>query len=104
MTRENISEFKRNADIAALSLGRNTMDIVRAALDGGITCVQLREKNCTTREFLAEAKAVRNLLHGSGVPLIINDRIDVAMAAHADGVHLGQTDMPIAEARRLVGT
>lgn len=87
-----------------LALGRSTVDIVRAALDGGITCVQLREKNCTTREFLAEAKAVRDLLHGSGVPLIINDRIDVAMIVHADGVHLGQTDMPIAEARRLVGT
>lgn len=86
-----------------LSLGRSTVDIVRAAVDGGATCVQLREKSCSTREFLTEARAVRELLSGTGVPLIINDRIDVALAVGADGVHLGQTDMPIHDARRLVG-
>jgi thiamine-phosphate pyrophosphorylase len=87
-----------------LSLGRSTVDIVRAAVAGGVTCVQLREKECSTRQFVAEARAVRELLTGTGVPLIINDRIDVALAVGADGVHLGQTDMPIADARRVVGS
>ncbi|MDY0227825.1 MAG: thiamine phosphate synthase [Desulfomicrobium apsheronum] len=86
-----------------LSLGRSTADIVRAAVAGGVTCVQLREKHCATREFVAEARAVRELLAGTGVPLIINDRIDVTLAVGADGVHLGQTDMHIADARRLTG-
>ena len=66
--------------------------------------MQLREKECSTRQFVAEARAVRELLAGTGVPLIINDRIDVALAAGADGVHLGQTDMHIADARRVVGS
>ncbi len=87
-----------------LSLGRSTVDIVRAAVAGGVTCVQLREKECSTRQFVAEARAVREVLAGTDIPLIINDRIDVALAVDADGVHLGQTDMLIADARRLVGT
>ncbi len=87
----------------SLAHGRSTVDIIRAAVAGGATCVQLREKHASTRDFLNEAKAVRALLAGSGVPLIINDRIDVALAVNAEGVHLGQTDMPIADARRIVG-
>ncbi|MGE4441400.1 MAG: thiamine phosphate synthase [Desulfomicrobium sp.] len=87
-----------------LSLGRSTVDIVRAAVAGGVTCVQLREKECPTRQFVAEARAVREVLAGTGIPLIINDRIDVALAVGADGVHLGQTDMRIADARRVVGS
>lgn len=86
-----------------LSLGRDTAGIVRAAVAGGATCVQLREKSCGTREFVREARAVRDILAGTGVPLIINDRVDVALAVGADGVHLGQTDMPLADARRLTG-
>jgi thiamine-phosphate pyrophosphorylase len=86
-----------------LSLGRATVDIVRAAIAGGVTCVQLREKECSTRQFVAEARAVRELLAGTGIPLVINDRIDVALAVGADGVHLGQSDMLVADARRLVG-
>lgn len=86
-----------------LSRGRSTVDIVRAAVAGGVTCVQLREKSCGTREFVDEARAVRALLAGTGVPLIVNDRIDVALAVGADGVHLGQTDMRITDARRLTG-
>ena len=74
-----------------------------AAVSGGVTCVQLREKHCSTREFLEEARRVRELLVGTGVPLIINDRLDVALAVGADGVHLGQNDMHISDARRLVG-
>ncbi len=87
----------------SLAHGRSTVDIVRAAVAGGATCVQLREKQASTRDFLNEAKAVRALLKDSGVPLIINDRVDVALAVEAEGVHLGQTDMPIADARRIVG-
>lgn len=86
-----------------LSLGRSTVDIVRAAVAGGVTCVQLREKNRPTRQFMAEARAVRDLLAGTATTLIINDRIDVALAVGADGVHLGQTDMSVPDARRLVG-
>ena len=86
-----------------LSLGRSTVEVVAAAVSGGVTCVQLREKHCSTREFLEEARRVRELLVGTGVPLIINDRLDVALAVGADGVHLGQNDLAIADARRLVG-
>ncbi|HOO19759.1 MAG TPA: thiamine phosphate synthase [Kiritimatiellia bacterium] len=85
----------------ALARGRPTAEIVRQAVQGGVTCVQLREKSCGTREFLEEARTVKAVLAGTGVPLIINDRVDVALAAGADGVHLGQDDMPLAEARRM---
>jgi thiamine-phosphate pyrophosphorylase len=87
----------------ALSRGRTTVDIVRAAVAGGVTCVQLREKNLSTREFIAEARLLKGLLAPTGIPLIINDRLDVALAIDADGVHLGQQDMDIIDARRLVG-
>lgn len=88
----------------ALSRGRTTIDIVRAAVAGGVTCVQLREKNLSTRAFIAEARLLKCLLAPMGIPLIINDRLDVALAVGADGVHLGQQDMDIVDARRLVGS
>ena len=90
----------------SLSLGRATADIVREAVQGGVTCVQLREKLSSTRVFIDEARTLKKLLAevAADIPLIINDRLDVALAAGADGVHLGQNDMPIADARRLVGT
>jgi len=87
----------------SLSRGRTSVDIVAAAVDGGVTCVQLREKNCDTREFVAEARALKPLLADRQIPLIINDRLDVALAVGADGVHLGQRDMAIGDARRIVG-
>ena len=86
-----------------LSLGRTTVEIVRAAIAGGVTCVQLREKRCDTREFIDEARRLKHLLAAAGIPLIINDRLDVALAVDADGVHLGQSDMHIKDARRLLG-
>jgi thiamine-phosphate pyrophosphorylase len=86
-----------------LSRGRSTLEIVRAAVRGGVTCVQLREKTAATRAFIEEALGVRAYLNSCGVPLIINDRVDVALAVGADGVHLGQSDMPLAAARALVG-
>ncbi|MBV5319052.1 MAG: thiamine phosphate synthase [Desulfobulbaceae bacterium] len=88
-----------------LSLGRATVNIVRAAIAGGVTCVQLREKHADTRAFLEEARALKELLVAleASIPLLINDRLDVALAIGADGVHLGQSDMPLADARRLLG-
>lgn len=86
-----------------LSGGRATLEIVRAAVEGGVGCVQLREKACSTAEFIAEAAAVGDFLKSRGVPLFINDRLDVALAVGADGVHLGQRDMPLIMARAIVG-
>lgn len=87
-----------------LAAGRSLPALVEAAVAGGVTVVQLREKSCSTREFVALAREIQALLRGTGVPLIINDRVDVALAAGADGLHLGQKDMAIADARRLVGS
>lgn len=86
-----------------LSKGRSTLEIVRAAVNGGATCVQLRKKMSTTREFIAEALTIKDFLKFRKIPLIINDRVDVALAVEAEGVHLGQTDMPLDMARRIVG-
>jgi thiamine-phosphate pyrophosphorylase len=82
--------------------GRSLTEIVSAAIRGGVTCVQLREKLGTTREFLAQACAVRPILRKADVPLVINDRLDVALACAADGLHLGQSDLPVPIARRFL--
>lgn len=84
-----------------LSRGRTTLEIVRAAVAGGVTCVQLREKSGSTRQFIEEALAIKKFLEARAIPLIVNDRIDVAQAVAADGVHLGQSDMPLAMARGI---
>ena len=68
-------------------------ELVRAAVRGGVTAVQLREKECGTREFVELARRLKAILAATGIPLIVNDRVDVALAAGADGVHLGQSDM-----------
>ena len=86
-----------------LSRGRSTLEIVTAAVHGGATVVQLREKDCLTREFIEQALEIKKFLKGQGVPLIINDRVDVAQAVKADGVHLGQTDMPLGMAKKILG-
>jgi thiamine-phosphate pyrophosphorylase len=78
-------------------------DVVLQAVRGGATCVQLREKEVTTRFFVEEALRIKALLAPLRVPLIINDRLDVALAAGADGVHVGQEDMPYEIARKLMG-
>ena len=77
---------------------------VEEALSGGVTIMQLREKNKTTREYIKLAEAVHEIACRYGVPLIIDDRLDVAMAVSAEGVHLGQSDMPVKTARELVGS
>ena len=76
---------------------------IEAALQGGVSFLQLREKERTTREYLALAQKVHALTLQYGVPLIVDDRLDVAMAVDAEGVHLGQSDMPVATARKLWG-
>ena len=84
--------------------GPRTIDeVVMAAVDGGIRYVQLREKNVTTRFFVEEARRIKLLLKPFGIPLIINDRVDVALAVEAEGVHLGQEDMSCSLARKLLG-
>lgn len=76
---------------------------VRSALRGGVSLIQLREKQRTTREYIRLAEKVNEIVKEFGVPLIIDDRIDVAMAAGVKGVHLGQSDMPIKTARKILG-
>jgi len=84
-----------------LSAGRSTVEIVRMALAGGVRLIQLREKEMPLREYVKVAEQVRAMTAQAGCLLIINDRIDVAQAVGADGVHLGQEDFPIPAARRL---
>ncbi len=86
-----------------LSGGRPLEKIVRESVAGGVSVVQLREKNVGTREFLDQAFVLRQVASELGIQLIINDRVDVALACGADGVHLGQEDMPCAFARRIAG-
>lgn len=78
-------------------------NVVREAVAGGVTMVQIREKQADIGHFIERALAVKAVLKHTGVPLIINDRVDVAMAVEAEGVHLGQTDMPVLLARRIMG-
>ena len=87
----------------SLCLNRTISDIVLQAVQGGVSYVQLREKDITTRLFVEEARAIKKILKPHNVPLIINDRIDVALACGAEGVHIGQDDMPYAIARKLMG-
>lgn len=86
-----------------LAGGRPLAEVVRLALRGGVTAVQLREKSLGASRFLEEVLELQRVLAGTGVPLVVNDRVDVALAAGADGVHVGQGDLPAAEARRLIG-
>jgi thiamine-phosphate pyrophosphorylase len=82
---------------------RDILSIIRPAVAGGATLIQIRGKNWTDRELLdAGIQAVR-LLRPKKIPLIINDRVDIAMACEADGVHLGQDDMPLPYARKILG-
>ena len=76
---------------------------IEAALKGGVTILQLREKELSSRAFFERAKQVKALSDQYNVPFIINDRLDIAQAINADGVHLGQSDLPIREARRILG-
>ena len=85
-----------------LLLGKDLYRTVEAAVKGGVSMVQLREKESSTREFIERAIRLKEVLTPYGVPLIINDRVDVALAADADGVHVGQSDMPYEMVKRLL--
>lgn len=103
--------MKINSDILLLYavtdrsfLGTQTLlEQLESAIKGGVTCVQLREKEMKEEEFLKEAIKVKDLCKKYQIPLIINDNVNIAIACDADGVHLGQSDMGIAEARKLLG-
>ena len=82
---------------------RSILEVVRAAIEGGATVVQLREKEGTTREMIEMGQALHAITGPADVPLIVNDRLDVALAIEAEGVHVGLDDMPLPLARRLLG-
>jgi len=86
-----------------LAAGRSLDDVVRAAVRGGVTAVQLREKDCSTRQFLEIGRSVQEACRSLGVPFIVNDRADLALVLKTDGIHLGQDDLPPRDARRLLG-
>lgn len=82
-------------------------DVIQTALDAfinGVTCVQVRWKTATDRQFVEMARAIRRLSQPRGIPLIVNDRLDIALVVGAEGVHLGVDDVPVQDARRIVGT
>lgn len=86
-----------------VSGGHDLADLSRKVTQGGATLVQLRDKHGSTLRMIEEARAIKQALAGTFVPLLINDRVDVALASGADGVHVGWDDMPVADARRLLG-
>ncbi|MDR2079276.1 MAG: thiamine phosphate synthase [Treponema sp.] len=86
-----------------LALGRPIATAVEEAVAGGVTMVQLREKEASSREFYETALALRALTRRLHVPLVINDRLDIALAVCADGLHIGQSDLPLSAVRQLAG-
>ena len=84
-------------------LGRPLDELARVSAENGVTLIQYRDKKNDIRTMIRNAVAIRDALSGMGVPFIINDRVDVALACEADGVHLGQQDMPVETARKLLG-
>lgn len=84
-----------------IELSRSHLDIARAAVEGGATLIQLREKNKSVGQIVEIGMQVRRLTAEAGIPFIINDRLDIALALEADGVHLGQDDFPVLLARRV---
>lgn len=83
--------------------GRNVKEVVAKALQGGVTMIQVREKEASARDIITLAVAVKQMAAPYGVPVIINDRVDIAVAAGADGVHLGRSDVPCGVARSILG-
>ena len=83
--------------------GRALDELARLVVAGGATLIQLRDKYGSTRRMIEQARAIKAALAGTGVPFVINDRVDVAMVAGTDGVHVGQDDMRVEDARRLLG-
>jgi thiamine-phosphate pyrophosphorylase len=98
-------DYRLNAivDFDAIGSDENFGELALAAARGGATIIQYRDKNSPTREMVKRARALHAALTGTGVPLVVNDRIDVALAAGVEGVHVGREDMLVADARRLLG-
>lgn len=88
----------------SIGRGRSHEELAAAAIAGGATVLQLREKAATSRQILEMARRTLTVARRGGVPLIINDRVDIALAVDADGVHVGPDDVPVIEARRLLGS
>lgn len=88
---------------ASLCRGYGLEQTVEEAVKGGVTIVQLRDKHASDEQMIAQAKRLKALLAGTGVPLIINDRLQVALESQADGLHVGQSDAAVQEARRVLG-
>lgn len=86
-----------------LSKGRTHKYIVEEAIQGGVTAVQLREKDISSKAFYELAKSLMSILKPLNIPLIINDRLDIALAVNADGLHIGQSDLPYPIARKIFG-
>lgn len=80
----------------------NLTDVVMTAVRSGVTCIQLREKNCSTLEYIELARELKQKLQSCSIPLFINDRVDVALAANVDGIHLGNNDMSYVDACRIL--
>ncbi|MFZ3062354.1 MAG: thiamine phosphate synthase [Actinomycetota bacterium] len=95
-----LSVYVITADVP--DLNRTHLDVAKEAILGGATVIQFREKRRETREMLEIGSSLRKLTREAGIPLIVNDRIDVALVIQADGVHVGQDDMPLEEVKRLV--
>jgi thiamine-phosphate pyrophosphorylase len=83
--------------------GRPLLEVMEQAIIGGADIIQLRDKSSSKRDILIKARGLRELTRRYGVTFIVNDHIDIALAVDADGIHLGQDDLPIAEARKIVG-
>lgn len=100
----NVRDFLRLYVIPDLKIGapRTLLEQTEAALKGGATLIQLRDKQSNGRELFEIAVAMKKICHKYGAPLIINDRLDIALAAEADGVHLGQNDLPLESVRSFL--
>lgn len=109
MNKQKALQCFRDADIYAItseahSLGRSNVDVVRMLISSGVTILQYREKEKSARDMYAECKLIREVTRDAGVLFIVNDRVDLALAVGADGVHIGQTDLPVEQVRQLVGS
>lgn len=86
-----------------LTLNRDLLFVIEEAIQGGVSIVQLREKSCSSQEFYEIAYKVAKLTKKYNIPLIINDRLDIALAVNAEGLHIGQSDLPYSVARQILG-
>ncbi|MFS0784585.1 thiamine phosphate synthase [Bacillus sp. 1P06AnD] len=106
MSRRKLLESKLGVYVVSdteLLKEKGFMPSMRHVLEGGVKAIQLREKDCTASEFLEKAKELRELTQTYGALFFVNDRIDIALLSGADGVHIGQKDVPLADARCLMG-